>query len=410
MSKLTLDNLIKIRELTKDINADPDITRLMICGGTGCHATGSIKVKQTLFEEIEKKELSDKVKIVETGCNGFCALGPLLVVQPGGIFYVKLKSEDIPELIEEQIINNRPVKRLLFKDPASKKRIARQDDISFFAHQMPRALRNKGKIDPEKIEDLITDKTKAIVVVHFGGRACDMDKIMAIAKKHNLFVVEDSAHAAGGKYKEKMLGSIGDFGSFSFQAVKNMATGDGGMLVTNNKEWYDRLQKLRWVGITKDTFSRDKGHYSWFYDVVELGHKFHMNDITAAIGLAQLEKLDWMNSQREKWSNYYDENLKGVGDIQIPVKKDYMTPAYHNYVIKTAKRDELQEYLKDKGISTGVHYYPNHLYKMYQPYYQELPVTEKVWKKLLTLPLFPALKQEEIDFVISSIKDFFNEK
>ena len=166
MSKLTLDNLIKIRELTKDINADPDITRLMICGGTGCHATGSIKVKQTLFEEIEKKGLSDKVKIVETGCNGFCALGPLLVVQPGGIFYVKLKSEDIPELIEEQIINNRPVKRLLFKDPASKKRIARQDDISFFAHQMPRALRNKGKIDPEKIEDYIArDGYVAIVKV-----------------------------------------------------------------------------------------------------------------------------------------------------------------------------------------------------------------------------------------------------
>jgi len=166
MSKLTLDNLIKIRELTKDINADPDITRLMICGGTGCHATGSIKVKQTLFEEIEKKGLSDKVKIVETGCNGFCALGPLLVVQPGGIFYVKLKSEDIPELIEEQIINNTPVKRLLFKDPASKKRIARQDDISFFAHQMPRALRNKGKIDPEKIEDYIArDGYVAIVKV-----------------------------------------------------------------------------------------------------------------------------------------------------------------------------------------------------------------------------------------------------
>jgi len=155
MSKLTLGDLDLIREQTKDIIADPDVIRLMICGGTGCHATGSIKVKQTLFEEIEKRGLSDKVKIVETGCNGFCALGPLLVVQPEGIFYVKLKSEDIPELIEEQIINNTPVKRLLFKDPATKKRVAKQDDISFFANQMPRALRNKGLIDPEKIDDYI---------------------------------------------------------------------------------------------------------------------------------------------------------------------------------------------------------------------------------------------------------------
>jgi len=155
MSKLTLEQLNKIREATKDINADPDITRLMICGGTGCHATGSIKVKQALLDEIEKRQLSDKVKVIETGCNGFCALGPLLVVQPQGIFYVQLKSEDIPELIEEQIINNTPVERLLFKDPASKKRVAKQDDISFFAHQMPRALRNKGLIDPEKIDDYI---------------------------------------------------------------------------------------------------------------------------------------------------------------------------------------------------------------------------------------------------------------
>lgn len=155
MSKLTLNDLTKIRKQTQGLNADPNITRLMICGGTGCHATGSIKVKQTLLEEIEKKGLSDTVKIVETGCNGFCALGPLLVVQPEGIFYIKLKSEDIPELIQEQIINKTPVERLLFKDPATKKRVAKQDDISFFAHQMPRALRNKGLIDPEKIDDYI---------------------------------------------------------------------------------------------------------------------------------------------------------------------------------------------------------------------------------------------------------------
>ena len=299
-------------------------------------------------------------------------------------------------------------------------------------------------IDADKIEELITEKTKAIVIVHYGGYSCNMSKVTQIAKKHNLYLVEDCAHACGGKYlpsgmehtlhgslreimktdnknnsnednisqgKAKMLGSLGDFGVFSFHAVKNLSTGDGGMLVTNNKEWYERLRELRWVGITKDTFSRgSEKKYSWFYDVVELGYKYHMNDITAAIGLAQLEKLDWMNNIRRKWSDYYREQLAGVGDIECPIKKDYMFPACHNFVIKTSKRDKLREYLQDRNIATGVHYYPNHLYDMYKPYYRKLPVTESIWKRLMTLPLFPALTQEEIDFIIKCIKDFFNEQ
>lgn len=263
-------------------------------------------------------------------------------------------------------------------------------------------------IDPDKIEALVTDKTKAIVVVHYGGHACDMDKILAIAKKHDLKLVEDCAHASGAEYKGRKLGSIGDFGCFSFQAVKNLATGDGGMITTNDKEAYDFLLKYRWVGITKDTFSRDVGKYSWYYDVVNLGHKFHMNDITAAIGLAQFEKLEWMNQQRKKWTKYYNEHLNGKGDIMIPVNEGNTKPSYHNYVIKTKHRDELQAYLNTKDISTGVHYYPNHLYDMYKPYYQTLPVTENVWKELLTLPLFPALTEREVQYIVSSIKEFFD--
>jgi len=141
--------------------------------------------------------------------------------------------------------------------------------------------------------------------------------------------------------------------------------------------------------------------------VVEPGFKYHMNDITAAIGLAQLEKLEWMNKQRKKWSDYYSENLKGVGDIELPPLKDYMKPSYHNYVIKTNPRDELQDHLRENGISTGVHYYPNHLFEMYKPYYRNLPVTESVWKRVLTLPLFPGLEKEESDMIIREIKAFF---
>jgi perosamine synthetase len=262
-------------------------------------------------------------------------------------------------------------------------------------------------IDADKIEELITGNTKAIQVVHYGGRACDMDKIMAAAKKYNLLVVEDCAHAFGGEYKGKKLGSIGDFGCFSFHAVKNLATADGGMIVTSDEGWYERLKKLRWMGITKDTFNRNIGQYSWFYDVVEPGFKYHMNDITAAIGLAQFEKLEWMNEQRKKWSDYYSKNLKEVGDIELPSLKNYMKPSYHNYVIKTKYRDELQNHLRENGISTGVHYYPNHLFEMYKPYYRNLPVTESAWKRVLLLPLFPALTKDEIDLVINTIKKFY---
>ena len=135
----------------------------------------------------------------------------------------------------------------------------------------------------------------------------------------------------------------------------------------------------RWVGISKDTYKRALGKYSWYYDVVEAGFKYHMNDIIAAIGLAQFDHLEWMNDQRKKWSEYYSENLKGVGDIELPPIQEYMKPSYHNYVIKTKYRDELQNVLKEKDIATGVHYYPNHLFEMYKPYYRELPVTESVW-------------------------------
>ncbi|CCK81047.1 (2Fe-2S) ferredoxin domain-containing protein [Desulfobacula toluolica] len=155
MKRLTEKKLTALREKKKKQQSATERSKVLICGGTGCHATGSIAVKNALTDEIKKKSLSKKVDVIETGCNGFCALGPLMVVEPDGIFYTKLSCEDIPELVEEQLMNHITVDRLLFKDPITKKRIARQDDIAFFSHQMPRALRNKGLIDPENIDDYI---------------------------------------------------------------------------------------------------------------------------------------------------------------------------------------------------------------------------------------------------------------
>ena len=265
-------------------------------------------------------------------------------------------------------------------------------------------------IDANKIEALVTEKTKAIMVVHYGGYACDMDPILDIAKRHSLKVVEDNAHGCGGDYKKQKLGSVGDIGCFSFHAVKNLATGDGGMVTTDDPEIYERLKRLRWMGITKDTWNReekDSKKYSWYYDVAELGFKYHMNDITASLGLVQLAKLDEMNSRRREISRIYTEALSEIGWIETPVIKDYMTrPAFHNYVIKTDYRDQLNDYLKAKGISTGVHYIPSNHYDLYCNSRGKTPISDKVWKRLLTLPLFPDLGSEDIKKIIGAIKDF----
>ena len=155
MAKLTVEDLEQIKTKLADDVAFRRLTYLLICGGTGCHATGSLPIKAALLDEIEAKGLADRVRVVETGCNGFCAMGPIMVVHPGDIFYQKIAVADVPELIQKQIIENTPVERLLYKDPVSKKKIPCQSDIPFFALQMPRALRNKGLIDPESIDDYI---------------------------------------------------------------------------------------------------------------------------------------------------------------------------------------------------------------------------------------------------------------
>lgn len=282
------------------------------------------------------------------------------------------------------------------------------DGVPVFSDIYPDTL----NIDPDQINKSITDKTKAIVTVHYGGHPCDMDIIMDTARKHNLVVIEDVAHGCGGEYKGKKLGSLGDIACFSFHAVKNLATGDGGMITTNNAEVHNRLLKLRWLGITKDTWAReDKDkNYSWYYNIEEVGYKYHMNDITAALGLVQLNKLDRTNSRRSEITEKYNKGFADLNWIETPTLKSYAKSACHNYVIKMDERDKLNIYLKERGISTSVHYIPNNHYEMYKNCRGETPVCEKVWKKLLTLPLFPDMTDSEVDTVIQQIKLFGKEK
>ena len=263
-------------------------------------------------------------------------------------------------------------------------------------------------IDVNDIEQLITDKTRAILLVHFGGHCCDMDPVMALAEKHGLKVIEDCAHACGASYKGKKAGSIGHFGCYSFHAVKNLACGEGGMITTNSEAEAKRLRSLRWLGIDQGTWDRadERKRYSWNYNVKELGFKAHLNDIPATLGLCQLAKLDKLNGRRREVAGMYTEALSKLDWIEVPVEKDYTHSSYHNYVIKLDNRDNFIDYMGQKGISIGMHYYPNHLYDMYKPYYRQLPVAEEIWKRIATLPLFPDLTDDEVNYILDSIKTF----
>jgi len=279
--------------------------------------------------------------------------------------------------------------------------------IPVFADIEPDTL----NIDPQDVKRKLTSRTKAIMVVHYGGHSCDMDAILAIARKNGLKVIEDAAHACGGRYRERMLGTLGDFGCFSFHAVKNLATGDGGMITTHDTAAAERLHRLVWLGITRGTWDRVEGKgYAWEYNVEELGFKCHMNDITAAIGLVQLAKLEHTNARRRYLAERYTDLLADVDWLETPVEKAYAHSAWHNYVIKVkdpVDRDPLMEHLKACDISTSVHYIPNHLYKMYSPYVKTpLPVVESIWKRLITLPLFPDLTDDQQDYVVASIKNY----
>jgi perosamine synthetase len=266
-------------------------------------------------------------------------------------------------------------------------------------------------ISPREIERKITPTTRAIIVVHYGGLACDMDPVMELAREHGLWVIEDAAHACGGLYKGRKLGTIGDMGCFSFQATKNMTTGDGGVLATNDPALAARVRRLRWMGISRPTWERfqpGRPRRVWMYDVEEVGFKYEMNDLAATLGLVQLAKLEGANAQRRRLVERYRAAFVGIEGVEFTPDKPYASNSCYNAVLKVpaSMRDELCEYLDKHGIDSNVHYYPNHLLPLYRPYTTRLPVTEAQWQRLLSIPLFPGLRPEEQDQVIRCIDEF----
>ena len=269
-------------------------------------------------------------------------------------------------------------------------------------------------IDPAKIEDKITNKTKAIIVVHYAGHACEMDKIMEIAEKYDLYVIEDAAHAIGSKYKDKKIGSIGDATCFSFYATKNITTAEGGMITTNRENLADKMRILSLHGISKDAWKRYSSEGSWYYEIEYSGYKYNMSDLQASIGIHQMKKLDQMQKRREEIADMYNKSFDQIPQITTPTVKSYATHAWHLYPIQlnsdtlSINRNEFIEALKAENIGTSVHFIPLHLHPYYKEKYSfkgdDFPNAESLYQNEISLPIYPKMEDKDVEDVISAVK------
>jgi len=268
-------------------------------------------------------------------------------------------------------------------------------------------------LDPEDVKEKITDKVKAIIPVHYGGSPCLIRELKEIAEDHNLILIEDAAESFGAKIKNKKVGTFGDSAMLSFCQNKVITTGDGGALVTDSKAIYEKLKLIRSHGRLEnsDYFS------SWKrMDYVTLGYNYRMPDIIAALGIAQLEKVDRIVEMRRSNAEYMSEELSGIRNILFPKPLyDYYFHTYQMYTVRVKDgervRDNLAKYLAEKGIMTKVYFHPVHLthfYKNKLNYDCRLPVTEEMSRQVLTLPMYPSLTMEEMNYIVKETKAFFS--
>lgn len=280
-------------------------------------------------------------------------------------------------------------------------------DVRFAEVLGPEAL----TISPKAIEQQITPATKAIIVMHYAGYPCQMKAILEIARKHGLKVIEDAAHAAGASLDGKALGTWGDIGCFSFFSNKNLSTGEGGMLVTDWDDLAEHVRSLRSHGMTSLTWDRHQGH-AFSYDVTALGYNYRIDEIRAALGLAQLAKLPANNLRRAELTEQYWNGLEGLG-IGLPFRDwaDFpaAVPAYHIFPMllpEGVDRKKFMEHMRENGIQTSIHYPPVHQFSFYQKRYPGVTkvLTEKIASCEVTLPLYPTMKDEAVAWVIEAVR------
>ena len=268
-------------------------------------------------------------------------------------------------------------------------------------------------IDVNNIEEKITDKTKAIIPVDFTGQSVDMDRIIEVAKKYGLIVIEDAAHALGSCYKERKVGSQADMVEFSFHPVKPITTAEGGLVTTNSYDFFMKMMTFRTHGITRDSEALIENHGPWYYEQQSLGYNYRLTDIQCALGISQINKIDLFIQRRREIAKKYSNALENIIEIEIPFEEEFSNSGWHIYVIKikqdllNATRREIFDALQAENIGVNVHYLPVYLH----PYYQErgygrgiCPNAEELYENMITLPLFPSMMQSDIDDVVTAVK------
>jgi perosamine synthetase len=269
-------------------------------------------------------------------------------------------------------------------------------------------------IDPQYIKKIITSKTKAIVPVDFAGQPCDIDEINEIANDYGIPVIEDAAHALGSEYKGKKIGALSDMTILSFHPVKAITTGEGGMVLTNNDQYYEKLKIFRTHGITKDVKNLQKNEGVWYYEMQDLGYNYRLTDFQCALGISQCKKLDQFIQRRREIAQRYNDAFKDVPEIVTPYEKKEVKSAYHIYVIQLqleklkTDRKIIFDALRAENIGVQVHYIPVH----YHPYYQknvgykkgDFPNAERYYDRAITLPLFPKMANQDIEDVIQAVE------
>ena len=270
-------------------------------------------------------------------------------------------------------------------------------------------------LDPDQVERAITPKTKAIIPVHFGGQPCDMERILEIARRHNLYVIEDAAHALPARHRGRMVGTIGDITCFSFYATKTITTGEGGMATTQNPEWAARMRMMSLHGISHDAWKRYAKEGSWYYEVLRPGFKYNLTDIGAAIGIEQLKKCDSFGAARNRIARAYNEQFSDLAEVQIPACESDVQHAWHLYVIQLCldrlkiSRDQFIDALKAQGIGTSVHFIPLHLHPYYRDQFgyapEDFPKATEIYRRIISLPIYPKMTETNIQHVIEAVSE-----
>jgi dTDP-4-amino-4,6-dideoxygalactose transaminase len=268
-------------------------------------------------------------------------------------------------------------------------------------------------LDPERLEGVLTPRTRAIIPVHLAGQPCDMNRILEIARLHKLKVIEDAAHALPASYRDNKVGTIGDITCFSFYATKTITTGEGGMATTKNPEWASRMRMMSLHGISLDAWDRytDKG--SWYYEIICPGYKYNLTDIAAALGIEQLKRCDQFYEARRRIAERYDQGFADLPEIQLPVCAPDIQHAWHLYIIQLnterlrISRQDFIKALKSQNIGTSVHFIPLHLHPFYRDAFgyrsADFPQATAVFERIVSLPIYPKMTERDVDHVIGAV-------